>query len=78
MPQARLSEETYAVVTRIANETGATQQEIIDRAVRMYERERFFAELNSDFERLQANPDAWAEFEAERAEWDAMLEGQPE
>lgn len=79
MPQARLTDETYSVVTRLANETGQTQQEILERAVKLYEREQFFAELNADFERLRADIGAWAELQAERDEWDAALvDGSPE
>lgn len=76
MPQARLTEETYSLVIRIADETGQTQQEVIERAVRLYERERFFSEFESDFARLHADKDAWAEVEAERADWNGTLPDQ--
>ncbi|MGQ0815265.1 MAG: toxin-antitoxin system protein [Gemmatimonadota bacterium] len=73
MPQARLTDETYSVVIRIANETGQSQQEVLERAVKLYEREQFFAEFEADFERLRSDSNAWAEMEAEREDWDAVL-----
>jgi hypothetical protein len=71
--QARLSEEAYLTVTRIASSTGKTQQEIIERAVRLYEREQFFAEFEASVSKLQSNPAAWAAHEAERDEWNNTL-----
>lgn len=73
MPQARLSEEAYLAVTRIASETGITQQEVIERAVKLYEREQFFAGLEEDFAAVRANPQAATELDAEREEWDGTL-----
>jgi hypothetical protein len=36
-------------------------------------RERFFAEVNAGFARLRADPVAWADYQAELAEWDQTL-----
>jgi hypothetical protein len=69
--QARLSEETYLKVARLAEESNTTQTEIIDRAVKLYEREQFFAEMNAGFE-LLSEADR-AELQAEREEWDETL-----
>jgi len=41
--------------------------------VERYRRERFFAELNDAFARLRADPVAWAEVLAERAELEGTL-----
>ena len=73
MPQARLTDEAYELITRIARETGLTHQQVIERAVRLYEREQFFSEFEADFERVAADQNSWSELEAERSEWDATL-----
>jgi hypothetical protein len=73
MPQARLTEEAYSVVLRIADETGQTQQEVIERAVKLYERDRFFSEMEADFDRLHSDANAWAELQSEREEWENTL-----
>ena len=79
MPQARLTEEAYSVVVRLANETGQTQQEVLERAVKLYEREQFFAELEADFDRVSSDEVAWAEVVAEREDWDqALVDGTAE
>ena len=46
---------------------------MLEQAVEAYRRELFYAELNAAYERLQADPVAWEEELAERAEWDATL-----
>jgi len=48
-------------------------QEILDKAVELYRRQRFLEESNRAFEALRANTTAWEEEEAERKAWDATL-----
>jgi hypothetical protein len=48
-------------------------QKVLERAVENYRREQFYAEFNTAYERLRADPVAWEEELAERAEWDATL-----
>ena len=70
--QAKLSEETYAAVTRLAAASNTTQTEILGRAVKLLEREQFFAELNAGFAELSEKDRL--ELNEERQEWDATLE----
>ncbi len=46
---------------------------MLERAVENYRRAQFFEELDAAYARLQADPAAWEEELAERAEWDATL-----
>jgi predicted transcriptional regulator len=71
--QARLSPETHSKVVRLAQETGKTQQEVIDLAVSRYERETFLERLNEDFARLRSDPEEWEKEQEERREWEATL-----
>ncbi len=72
-PQARLSPETHSKVVRLAQETGKTQQEVIDLAVSKYERETFLEQLNEDFARLRSDSEEWQKEQEERREWEATL-----
>jgi predicted transcriptional regulator len=69
----RVSEHTHELLRELAATTGEPLQKVLERAVETYRREQFFAELNAAYARLQADPVAWEEELAERAEWDATL-----
>jgi len=57
----------------MAQKSGQTMTDILDEAVKQLERQRFFEELNRQVMKLREDPVAWAEVEAERAEWDVTL-----
>jgi predicted transcriptional regulator len=69
----RVSEHTHELLRQLAEATGEPLQKVLERAVESYRREQFFAEFNAAYERLRADPVAWEEELAERAEWDATL-----
>jgi predicted transcriptional regulator len=69
----RVSEHTHQLLRELATATGEPMQKVLERAVEHYRREQFFAELNAAYARLQADPVAWEEELAERAEWDAVV-----
>jgi hypothetical protein len=52
---------------------GEPLQRVLERAVEHYRREQFYAEFNAAFERLWADPVAWEEELAERAEREVTL-----
>jgi predicted transcriptional regulator len=69
----RVSEHTHEVLHKLAAATGEPLQKVLERAVENYRRAQFFEELDAAYARLQADPVAWEEELAERAEWDATL-----
>ena len=69
----RVSEETHELLRRLAAATGEPLQKVLERAVENYRRDRFFVELDAAYERLQADPAAWAEELEERALWETTL-----
>jgi predicted transcriptional regulator len=69
----RVTEETHELLRKLAAATGEPLQRVLERAVENYRREQFFAELDAAYERLQADPVAWAEELAERAELEGTL-----
>jgi predicted transcriptional regulator len=69
----RVSEHTHELLRKLAAATGEPLQQVLERAVEHYRRQQFYAEFNAAYERLRADPVAWEEELAERAEWDATL-----
>jgi predicted transcriptional regulator len=63
----RVSEQTRRRFARLAAATGRPMTELLDEAVDALERRVFFDELSARYEELSADPNAWAEVEAERA-----------
>jgi len=75
----RVSDETHALIGELAEQAGASMQEVIGQALEAFRRQRFFDELNAAYAALRADPDAWAEEEAERAALDGpLMDGLPE
>jgi predicted transcriptional regulator len=69
----RIKKELYDTVKSLAKEKNRNMQEIINEAIKDLKKKEFFDNLNSFYTKLKADPKAWAEEEAERAEWDATL-----
>lgn len=66
----RVNDELHATLRALAAEEHRSIGEVIAAAVRRYEAEQFWAGVAADFERLRANPAAWADYQAELALWD--------
>jgi hypothetical protein len=71
--QTRISRDSHDTLSRIAAETGKTHQEVIEVALRNYERELFLDRMNAGFQALRQDASAWQEELAERAAWDTTL-----
>ena len=69
----RVTEHTHKVLRELAESTGEPLQQVLEEAVEQYRRERFFAELHAAYERLAADPTAWQDELAERAQLDGTL-----
>ena len=69
----RVSEHTHEQLRKLAASTGEPLQKVLERAVENYRRQQFYAEFNAAFERLRADPVAWEEELAERAELEGTL-----
>lgn len=63
----RVNEQTRDRLARLADATGRPMSQLVDEAAEALERRLFFEKLSSSFETLRADPEAWAEVEAERA-----------
>jgi hypothetical protein len=69
----RVSQRTQELLLELAAATGEPLQKVLERAVETYRRELFFAELDAAYARLKADPVAWEEELAERAELEGTL-----
>jgi len=69
----RVSEDTRARFARLARATGRPMTELLDEAVDALERRVFFVRLEDRYRELRADPEAWAQIQAERtAESDTL------
>src|SRR6516164_2170484 len=72
-PTVRISEASHQLLKELAEQTGQTMMEVLDKALDVYRRKLFFEQLNAGYAELRADPEAWAELEAERRLWDVTL-----
>jgi predicted transcriptional regulator len=72
-PAVHMSDASHQILCELAEQTGQTMTELLDKALDVYRRKVFFDKLNAGYAALRADPEAWAEFEAERKLWDATL-----
>jgi len=68
-----ISETTHQLLTELAEQTGQTPTEVLDKALDAYRRKLFFEQMNAGYAELRADPEAWAEHLAERTQWDTTL-----
>ncbi len=69
----RVSERTHEALRALAVATGEPMARLVERAIERLRVEEFFAQLNSAYEALRADPASWAEVETERVAWEATL-----
>jgi hypothetical protein len=72
-PTVPISEASYQLLKELAEQTGQTMPEVLDKALDAYRRKLFFEQMNAGYAELRADPEAWAEHLAERELWDATL-----
>lgn len=69
----RVTQEAQNTIRELAEEYGVTMQEVIDKALKTLRREQFFAKLDEAYAALEADPEAWQDWQDEIAEWDVTL-----
>jgi hypothetical protein len=72
-PPIQLSETSHKMLQELAEQTGQSMSDVLDKALDAYRRKLFFEQLNAGYAALQADPQAWAEEMEERKLWDATL-----
>jgi hypothetical protein len=69
----RIRRETRETLRELEQETGHPTTELLARAVEQYRRSVILGLTNTAYGALRADPDSWAELQAERDEWEATL-----
>ncbi len=69
----RIGTTAHRTLHALAEQTGASMQSVLEKAIDEYQRKCFLDGLNADFAALRAKPKAWQEEQKERAAWDATL-----
>jgi hypothetical protein len=72
-PTVPISDASHHILKQLAEQTGQTTVEVLDRALDAYRRKLFLEQLNAGYAALRADPEAWAEHVAERKLWDETL-----
>jgi hypothetical protein len=72
-PTVPISEASHQVLRELAEQTGQTMTEVLDKALDAYRRTVFFEQMNAGYAELRADPLAWNDHVAERKAWDATL-----
>lgn len=65
-----ISATSRELLCELAQKTGQSQAEVLAKALDAYRRQVFFDKLNVGYAALKADPQAWAEFQAEQKAWD--------
>src|SRR5439155_21467477 len=72
-PTVRISEASHQILRELAEQTGQTMMDVLDKALDAYRRKLFFDQLNAGYAELRADPEAWGQHVAERKLWDVTL-----
>ena len=67
----RVDEQLHAKLRQLAESENRPIGQVIEEAVKQYERQKFWSEVNASLKRLRADPKAWQEYQEEIA----LLEG---
>jgi hypothetical protein len=70
MTTIKVSVHTRDRLKKLADEDNLTMDAELARALDKAEEARFWEGVREDYARLQADPQEWAEYTAELAEWD--------
>jgi hypothetical protein len=73
VPTICISEAAHRSLKELAEQTGQTMMDVLDKALDAYRRKLFFEQMNAGYAELRADPEAWAEHLTERKLWDATL-----
>ena len=68
-----ISETAHRILERLAEQTGQTTTDVLDKALDAYHRKLFIEQVNAGYATLRADPVAWAEVERERRSMDGCL-----
>jgi hypothetical protein len=62
----QINDSTARLLEELAEKTGLTTSDVLDKALDAYKRKVFLEQVNAAYAVLRADPTAWADVEAER------------
>jgi hypothetical protein len=74
----RISKETHQALKELADSEQTSLQQVLERAIETYRRQRFLDDANRQFAALRADSEAWKAELMERSEWDNTLRQEPD
>ena len=69
----RVSTRSRETLRRLARQSGASLQAVLERAIEDYETRQFLEAANRSYDALRKKPKAWEQELRERRAWDATL-----
>lgn len=69
----RVSRSTHALLRELAAKADATMADVVDRAVRDYQRRQFWADYHAAYDAIRADPAASADLDREIEAWDSAV-----
>lgn len=69
----RVTPETHDTLKAMAEQRGTSMQDLIQKLAEDAKAAAFLEEMNAGFAALKSDESAWAEEQAELAEWDRVL-----
>jgi hypothetical protein len=69
----RVDTKTRDLLAKMAEQDQTSIGEVAAKAVKKLDRDRFWKSYNDAYAKLRADPEAWAEYEAEIRLWDSTL-----
>jgi predicted transcriptional regulator len=69
----RINSDTHDKLKALADQAGEPMTSVLDDAIELLYRERFFDECDRAYQRLTADPKKWRQHLAEREAWDSTL-----
>jgi len=73
MPQTRISPRAHRTLRRLAEESGETSEQLLDRALDLLDRKRMLDAINAGYAALRVDSEAAGAERAEREAWDVTL-----
>ena len=70
---AKMSDQSHILLKQISEKTGKPMQLVLDEAVELYRREKFFEELNREVLATKSDSKLWREELEERALFEGTL-----
>ena len=69
----RIKEETHETLRQLAEKSGESMQQTLDKAIETYRRHQILMEANQAYGHLRQDPKAWRQELKERKAWEATL-----